>query len=48
MDLRRYFMYANQQRDENPFYIFDADFGDKAPELLSDYTVPPFVGEFSM
>jgi hypothetical protein len=45
MSLRDYAAYASVQHDEEPLYIFDPTFGESAPPLLVDYTVPPLFGE---
>lgn len=39
MTFRDYFQYVAHQTDETPLYIFDPNFGDKLPELLSEYTI---------
>ncbi|GAB4817095.1 hypothetical protein N2152v2_004141 [Parachlorella kessleri] len=40
MALSSYLGYCRVQHDEEPVYIFDPDFGETAPELLSAYSVP--------
>lgn len=43
MKLNDYFSYMNGiSSDESPLYLFDSKFGDKAPPLLDQYTVPSF------
>ena len=32
-------------QEERPLYLFDKHFGDKCPELLSDYTIPPYFAD---
>ncbi|CAH0476846.1 unnamed protein product [Peronospora belbahrii] len=39
MSFADYFQYANNQHDETPLYIFDAQFGEKMPSMLEDYRV---------
>ena len=34
-----YYHYAATTYEESPFYIFDKRFGDKAPQLVRDYSV---------
>ena len=41
MRLDHYLDYCRQQHDEEPLYLFDASFGEAAPELLGQYSVPP-------
>lgn len=43
--LSDYLDYSTRQQDEEPLYIFDAEFGEVAPELLDAYTVPQFFGK---
>ncbi|XP_075082440.1 lysine-specific demethylase JMJ21 isoform X1 [Nicotiana tabacum] len=38
--LKEYVSYIKLQHDEDPLYIFDEKFGETAPELLKDYSVP--------
>eukprot|EP00850_Spirogloea_muscicola_P003748 SM000015S01248 [mRNA] locus=s15:802563:808955:+ [translate_table: standard] len=45
MELKDYLAYMDQQRDEEPLYIFDEKFGETAPALLDDYRAPPQVVE---
>eukprot|EP00884_Botryococcus_braunii_P012656 jgi/Botrbrau1/21391/Bobra.0216s0011.1 len=40
MTLRDFMTYADVQTDEEPLYIFDADFGETAPNMLKEYSVP--------
>ncbi|KAL0732014.1 hypothetical protein Bca4012_028108 [Brassica carinata] len=40
MKLKDYISYMKLQRDEDPLYVFDDRFGEAAPELLKDYSVP--------
>ncbi|XP_044474735.1 F-box protein At1g78280 isoform X1 [Mangifera indica] len=40
MKFNDYVSYMKVQRDEDPLYIFDAKFGEAAPGLLKDYSVP--------
>ncbi|XP_059279731.1 lysine-specific demethylase JMJ21 isoform X1 [Lycium ferocissimum] len=40
MKLKDYVSYTKVQHDEDPLYIFDEKFGEAAPELLKDYSVP--------
>ncbi|GAV83265.1 LOW QUALITY PROTEIN: F-box domain-containing protein/Cupin_8 domain-containing protein, partial [Cephalotus follicularis] len=40
MKFKDYVSYMNLQHDEDPLYIFDDKFGEAAPGLLKDYTVP--------
>ncbi|GLT56427.1 hypothetical protein SLA2020_294690 [Shorea laevis] len=40
MKFKDYVSYMNAQHDEDPLYIFDHKFGEAAPSLLMDYTVP--------
>ena len=32
-------------QEERPLYLFDKHFGDKCPELLADYTIPPYFAD---
>ncbi|KAM7253241.1 hypothetical protein ACFE04_025859 [Oxalis oulophora] len=40
MKFKDYVSYMNMQHDEDPLYIFDDKFGEAAPDLLTDYSVP--------
>lgn len=40
MRFKDYVSYMTLQHDEDPLYIFDDKFGEVAPTLLKDYTVP--------
>ncbi|OQU92485.1 hypothetical protein SORBI_3001G350900 [Sorghum bicolor] len=40
MKLKDYVSYMELQHDEDPLYIFDDKFGESAPTLLEDYSVP--------
>ncbi|KFK42213.1 hypothetical protein AALP_AA2G226200 [Arabis alpina] len=40
MTFKDYISYMKLQRDEDPLYVFDDRFGEAAPELLKDYSVP--------
>ncbi|PUZ40838.1 hypothetical protein GQ55_9G454900 [Panicum hallii var. hallii] len=40
MKLKDYVSYMELQHDEDPLYIFDDKFGESAPALLQDYSVP--------
>ncbi|CAH9085706.1 unnamed protein product [Cuscuta epithymum] len=40
MNLEDYVSYMQLQHDEDPLYIFDEKFGEVAPGLLKDYSVP--------
>ncbi|KAK1432209.1 hypothetical protein QVD17_09103 [Tagetes erecta] len=40
MKLKDYVSYTQEQHDEDPLYIFDDKFGEVAPDLLKDYSVP--------
>ncbi|GJN41043.1 hypothetical protein PR202_gn00367 [Eleusine coracana subsp. coracana] len=40
MKLKDYVSYMELQHDEDPLYIFDDKFGESAPPLLEDYSVP--------
>ncbi|VFQ79001.1 unnamed protein product [Cuscuta campestris] len=40
MKLKDYVSYMELQHDEDPLYIFDEKFGEVAPGLLKDYSVP--------
>lgn len=45
MTLRDYAAYTQVQHDEEPLYIFDPTYGETAPPLLRDYSVPPLFGD---
>uniref|UniRef100_A0A2P2JLR5 F-box protein At1g78280 n=1 Tax=Rhizophora mucronata TaxID=61149 RepID=A0A2P2JLR5_RHIMU len=45
MKFRDYVSYMNLQHDEDPLYIFDDKFGETAPSLLNDYSVPQLFQE---
>lgn len=40
MKFKDYVSYMKLQHDEDPLYIFDEKFGEAAPNLLKDYSVP--------
>ncbi|KAK9269878.1 hypothetical protein L1049_025451 [Liquidambar formosana] len=40
MKFKDYVSYMNLQHDEDPLYIFDDKFGEVAPDLLKDYSIP--------
>ncbi|XP_058786355.1 lysine-specific demethylase JMJ21-like isoform X2 [Vicia villosa] len=40
MKFKDYVSYMKVQHDEDPLYIFDEKFGEHAPSLLKDYSVP--------
>ncbi|KAL4556455.1 hypothetical protein LXL04_039108 [Taraxacum kok-saghyz] len=40
MKFEDYVSYMQEQHDEDPLYIFDDKFGEVAPDLLKDYSVP--------
>lgn len=40
MKFKDYVSYMELQHDEDPLYIFDDKFGEVAPDLLKDYSVP--------
>ncbi|KAM7516848.1 hypothetical protein LguiA_006431 [Lonicera macranthoides] len=40
MQFKDYLSYTQIQHDEDPLYIFDDKFGEVAPDLLKDYSVP--------
>ncbi|CAM8942940.1 unnamed protein product [Rhodiola kirilowii] len=40
MKLKDYVSYIELQHDEDPLYVFDDKFGEVAPDLLNDYSVP--------
>jgi hypothetical protein len=37
-----YVTYMKNNHDEDPIYLFDPSFGERAPTLLRDYTVPEY------
>ena len=37
--------YLGGCRDDRPLYLFDCRFGEKCPDLATDYTVPPYFAE---
>ena len=44
--LKAYNLYASRVlHDESPLYLFDRRFGERAPSLLDDYTVPKYFAE---
>lgn len=47
MSLNDYFKYSKTVEgfDDQPLYIFDKKFGEKAPNLLDDYSVPEYFSE---
>ncbi|EGG15302.1 transcription factor jumonji [Cavenderia fasciculata] len=45
MTFRDYARYMSEQCDEEPLYVFDDAFGEKAPDMLSEYSVPPYFPE---
>ncbi|XP_073022149.1 lysine-specific demethylase JMJ21 [Primulina eburnea] len=45
MKFKDYISYMNVQHDEDPLYIFDEKFGETAPDLLKDYSVPQLFQE---
>lgn len=45
MPLRMYMHYMQHNRDEEPIYLFDGKFGERAPGLLEDYKVPMYFQE---
>ncbi|CAI5981270.1 unnamed protein product [Closterium sp. NIES-64] len=45
MKLSDYREYVAAQHDEEPLYIFDPKFGEQAPALVTDYSVPPHFTE---
>ncbi|KAL5844348.1 hypothetical protein ACOSQ4_010306 [Xanthoceras sorbifolium] len=45
MKFKDYVSYMNVQHDEDPLYIFDPKFGEAAPVLLKDYSVPQLFQE---
>jgi hypothetical protein len=45
MPLKMYMHYMERNRDEDPIYIFDGKFGERAPALLEDYKIPDYFKE---
>ncbi|KAG9144286.1 hypothetical protein Leryth_016938 [Lithospermum erythrorhizon] len=45
MKFKDYVTYMQIQHDEDPLYIFDDKFGEVAPDLLKDYSVPDLFQE---
>ncbi|CAK9218145.1 unnamed protein product [Sphagnum troendelagicum] len=45
MKLKDYASYLQSQNDEEPLYIFDSKFGEVAPTMLQDYSVPSIFSE---
>lgn len=45
MTLDDYFLYAQTANEERPLYLFDPKFGEKIPNLSSDYEVPVYFRE---
>lgn len=45
MPLKMYMHYMQNNRDEEPIYLFDGKFGERAPGLLEDYKVPDYFQE---
>ncbi|CAK9268959.1 unnamed protein product [Sphagnum jensenii] len=45
MKLKDYASYMQSQNDEEPLYIFDSKFGEVAPTMLQDYSVPSIFSE---
>jgi len=45
MKFEDYITYAKQNHDEDPIYMFDPEFGKRAKDLLTDYTVPKYFQE---
>jgi hypothetical protein len=37
--VKEFFNYCRDQRDEDPLYVFDYQFGERVPELHADYDV---------
>jgi hypothetical protein len=40
--LDKYFVYCAQSQEEKPLYLFDNLYGEKYPDMLEDYVVPPY------
>lgn len=45
MRFGNYLSYYRNNHDEDPIYLFDPDFLERAPELARDYRVPPYFTE---
>ncbi|KAF2070518.1 hypothetical protein CYY_008166 [Polysphondylium violaceum] len=45
MKFKDYVDYMKAQNDEEPLYVFDEAFGEKAEEMLTDYSVPKYFPE---
>eukprot|EP01114_Cavostelium_apophysatum_P016095 TRINITY_DN4520_c0_g1_i2.p1 TRINITY_DN4520_c0_g1~~TRINITY_DN4520_c0_g1_i2.p1 ORF type:complete len:162 (-),score=31.64 TRINITY_DN4520_c0_g1_i2:95-580(-) len=45
LKLDDYMRYSDLQHDEIPLYVFDAVFGEHAPDMLKDYSVHHFFDE---
>ncbi|CEM32257.1 unnamed protein product [Vitrella brassicaformis CCMP3155] len=45
MSLRDFFAYADANEDDNPLFIFDPKFADRAPFMADDYTPPQYFAE---
>ncbi|KYQ99949.1 transcription factor jumonji [Tieghemostelium lacteum] len=45
MKFKDYAEYMSTQLDEEPLYVFDEAFGEKAPDLLKDYKAPKYFPE---
>jgi hypothetical protein len=45
MPLKMYMHYMENNRDEEPIYLFDGKFGERAPALLEDYKIPEYFTE---
>jgi hypothetical protein len=43
--MAKYIQYCEKTTEEQPLYLFDNDFGEKAPQLLKDYEVPMYFKE---
>jgi histone arginine demethylase JMJD6 len=47
--LRHFRRYLQSQegakRDDSPLYVFDSHFGERAPEMLRNYQIPPYFAE---
>ena len=45
--LRHYRRYLQTEAklDDSPLYVFDSAFGERAPQMLGDYAVPPYFRE---
>eukprot|EP00026_Physarum_polycephalum_P002264 Phypoly_transcript_02270.p1 GENE.Phypoly_transcript_02270~~Phypoly_transcript_02270.p1 ORF type:complete len:908 (+),score=182.89 Phypoly_transcript_02270:120-2726(+) len=42
MTMKDYLRYLDVQHDEEPLYIFDSGFGERAPGMLEDYGIPKY------